>query len=258
MSDRNRPPWMQEINPYSPFPDTGKVTVAVVTGEHPYNVPALHNMFRSFPGIDYYLQALEDYVADFANVRTAYDVVLFCGLPLDTPPANERGWWWLGQTRNALDSLGETRQGIVLLHHALAAFPGWESWSDLAGIPHAARTYTLAQLTAPGALSVGERIHIEIADQEHPITRGLAPWDMYGETWSVWSGDRGGAAPVDTAHNLLLTDHPKMAMKQVAWTHQHGQARVFCLQPGHNNDSYADPSYRTVLSRGILWAAGRL
>jgi type 1 glutamine amidotransferase len=33
---------------------------------------------------------------------------------------------------------------------------------------------------------------------------------------------------------------------------------VFCLQPGHNNDSYADPIFRTVLSRGIQWAAGRL
>ena len=39
---------------------------------------------------------------------------------------------------------------------------------------------------------------------------------------------------------------------------QFRNARVFCLQPGHNNDSFADPSVRTVLSRGIQWAAGRL
>jgi type 1 glutamine amidotransferase len=37
---------------------------------------------------------------------------------------------------------------------------------------------------------------------------------------------------------------------------QFKKARVFCLQPGHNNDSYADPQFRTVLSRGIQWAAG--
>ena len=49
-----------------------------------------------------------------------------------------------------------------------------------------------------------------------------------------------------------------MAMKAMAWTHQFKNARVFCLQPGHNNDNYADLSFRTVLSRGIQWAARRL
>lgn len=46
--------------------------------------------------------------------------------------------------------------------------------------------------------------------------------------------------------------------KALAWTHQLKKARVFCLQPGHDDDSYADPSFRTVLSRGIQWAARRL
>jgi type 1 glutamine amidotransferase len=57
---------------------------------------------------------------------------------------------------------------------------------------------------------------------------------------------------------LLTTDHPKMVMKAMAWTHEFRAARVFCLQPGHNNDHYADPIFRTMLSRGIHWAAGRL
>jgi type 1 glutamine amidotransferase len=49
-----------------------------------------------------------------------------------------------------------------------------------------------------------------------------------------------------------------MRLKSLAWTHQFGKARVFGLLPGHSNDSYADPSFRTVLSRGIQWAARRL
>ena len=36
------------------------------------------------------------------------------------------------------------------------------------------------------------------------------------------------------------------------------KARVFYLQPGHNNDAWADETFRTVLSRGIQWVAGRL
>ena len=69
-----------------PFPDKGKVTVAVVTGEHPFNVPGFHNMFRCLPAIDYYPQHLDQFVADWGKVRTRYVVVLFFHWHLDTPP----------------------------------------------------------------------------------------------------------------------------------------------------------------------------
>jgi type 1 glutamine amidotransferase len=76
---------------------------------------------------------------------------------------------------------------------------------------------------------------------------------MYVETWDYGSPTLG-----PDCHTLLVTEHPKMRLHTMAWTHTYHQARVFCLQPGHNNDSYADPTFRTVLSRGIQWAAGRL
>lgn len=251
MANSRHYPWMDEMIQQEAFPDSGKVTMAVVTGEHPFNVTGFHIMFRSLPEVDYYPQHLEDYVVDMAKVRTRYDVVLFFNFHLDTPPANERGWWWLGRTKEALEELGETEQGIVMLHHALAAFPGWEFWSEAVGIPHSDRTYIPDELA--GGLSFGEMLHIDITDPEHPITRGLSAWDMYGETW-----DFGGTKPGPDCHTILVTDHPKMRMKAMAWVHQFKKARVFCLQLGHNNDSYADPSFRTVLSRGIQWVARRL
>lgn len=238
-----------EMIKQEPFPDTGKVTTAVVTGEHPFNVTGFHNMFRSLPEVDYYSQQLEYFVVD--KVRTRYDVVLFFNFHQDTPPANERGWWWFGRTVEALEELGETQQGIVMLHHAIYAFPQWEFWSELVGIPHADRTYTFDEML--GTLSFCETLHIEIADPGHPITQGLSAWNMYGETW-----DFGGTKPGPDCHTLLVTKHPKMRLEAMAWTHQFRNARVFCLQSGHNNDSYADPNFRTVLSRGIQWAAGRL
>jgi type 1 glutamine amidotransferase len=47
-----------------------------------------------------------------------------------------------------------------------------------------------------------------------------------------------------------------MRRMEIAWTQQFGQTRVICPQPGHNNDAYGAPSFRNVLSCGILWAVG--
>jgi len=234
-----------------PFPDPDKVTAAVVTGEHPFNVTGFHNMFRSLPKIDYYPQQLHHYVVDMAALGPQYDVVLFFNFHQDIPPADERHWWWFGQTVDALEEIGKTKQGIVILHHGIYAFPQWAFWSELVGIPHAERTYSFSEVLK--TISLGEKLHIEVADPDHPITRGLSDWDMYGETWGF-----GGTKLGPDCHTLLVTHHPKMRLEAMAWTRQFKRARVFCLQPGHNNDSYADPNFRTMLSRGIQWAAGRL
>jgi len=240
-----------EVMKREPFPDAGKVITAVVTGEHPFNVPGFHNLFRSLPGIDAYPQHMDQFVADWGHVRTRYDVVLFYNWHLDTPPGNERGWWQEG-TQEALEQLGETGQGIVMLHMGITAFPQWDFWSQLVGIPHQIRGIDPMQLDFR-ELSFGETLHLEVVDSDHPITCGLGAFDVYSETWGPWD-----LAPGPECRILLTTDHPKMAMKAMAWTHQFRNARVFCLQPGHNNDSYADPTFRTVLSRGIQWTAGRL
>lgn len=55
---------------------------------------------------------------------------------------------------------------------------------------------------------------------------------------------------------LLSTDHPK-SMKTLAWARQYKKARVFCLESGHDNQAWANPHFREILRRGILWCAGR-
>jgi len=40
------------------------ITVAVVTGGHPYDLPNFHRLFRSFFSLDCYLQHMDDFAAD--------------------------------------------------------------------------------------------------------------------------------------------------------------------------------------------------
>jgi hypothetical protein len=239
MSEGHMAQWTEEVHPYEPFPHPGKVVLAVVLGDHPVSVPAFHNMFRSFAEIDYYPMDLLDWVLEMAGVRSRYDAVLFYNFHTETPPGNEHTIFYQGKTSSALEQLGQSRTGVIVMHHALNAFPEWAFWSRL------------QELLTEHLFC--ERIPIATADPAHPITHGLQPWDLTGETWNY-----GPYRLNPDCHPLLVTDHPAMRRKELAWTHQFGQARVFCLQPGHNNDSYGDSSFRTVLSRGILWAAGRL
>jgi type 1 glutamine amidotransferase len=117
------------------------------------------------------------------------------------------------------------------------AFPRWELWGDLAGLED--RTFTAHK---------GQTVRVEVAGRAHPITQGLSAWEMVDETYEM------AAMPRD-AEILLATDHP-LSMKAIAWTRQYGRARVFCYQSGHDGQAYADPSFRTVLARGMRWVAG--
>jgi type 1 glutamine amidotransferase len=88
-----------------------------------------------------------------------------------------------------------------------------------------------------------------VADLDHPITRGLAAWELTDETYTV-------NLPGTDSHVLLTTDHPK-CMRTVGWTREVGKSRVFCLQSGHDNAAFSNPNFGAVLQRGIEWLAER-
>ena len=187
------------------------------------------------PGVNCYPQALEDWAADFGLMRERYDVLVFYNYhqSLDAPG----GRTWGRYVRRAVERLGETPQGIVLLHHGIGVFQEWEVWSELVGMTDRRFEYFK-----------GERVRFHVADPAHPITRGIGRL-----------GDRGRGldalpAVAGDAHVLLTTDHPR-STPTLAWTRQHRVARVFCYQSGHDRGVYDDPSFRVVLERGIRWAA---
>jgi len=215
----------------------GKIKTAVITGKHPFDVPAFHAAFRSMTEIDFYPQHMEDFAADIGERRAAYAVLLFFNFHQETPgssgsPADEA-------TKAALDTLGDSEQGIFILHHALLAYPDWPAWARLVGLQ--ARSW---------------RVHMDIdlsiqgANRSHPITEGLNDWTMQDETYIV--GEPDGDSDI-----LLITEDPK-SMRSIAWTRRYKHARVFCFQSGHVHNAYENPNFRRVISRGIQWAAGRL
>jgi trehalose utilization protein len=213
---------------------TDKIRTAVVTGRHPYDVLGFYAIFKNISEIDFYPQHMEDFISDSVATRDQYDVVVFYNFHQETP-GNEQNWWDKGM-KDALERLGETKQGILLLHHAILAFPNWDVWANICGIQDRKFSY-----------HIGQTVKTEIVKPDHPITKGLNSWEMVDETYLM--NDAG-----ENSEILLTTDNPK-SMKTLAWTRQYKNARVFCYEGGHDNQTYADPNFRKVIANGIKWLA---
>jgi type 1 glutamine amidotransferase len=211
-------------------PKPALIKLAVVTGHHPFEVPPFVDLCRSLSGVDAYLQDLENFCADLAHVRTAYDVVLFYNMHREPPD---------DACREGLEALGTTEQGLLFLHHGMLAFRDWPLWNAMVGIDDRRFRY-----------KAGEVVRVEIADSNHPITRGMGPWEMIDEVYAM-------EGPGEGSHVLLTTTHPQ-SLRALAWTRQVKRSRVFVLACGHGEETCTDAHFREVLGRGIAWLAGRI
>jgi type 1 glutamine amidotransferase len=114
-------------------------------------------------------------------------------------------------------------------------------------------------------------IEIVFADRAHPVVQSLTDWKTINEelynniqvlpTAKVLATGRQLVppkpkkdAPVDPAAK------PTEANAVVAWTNEYGpnKTRIFSTTLGHNNDTVADDRYLDLVTRGLLWAAGKL
>ncbi len=98
---------------------------------------------------------------------------------------------------------------------------------------------------------------VNIVDHDDPITRGLSDFDMHSEQYYMH---------VDPACEVLATttfnaDHAPWidgTVMPVVWKKMYGRGRVFYSSLGHKAVDFNVPEARTIMERGMLWAAGCL
>ncbi|HOE95616.1 MAG TPA: ThuA domain-containing protein [Candidatus Sumerlaeota bacterium] len=212
------------------------LNVAVLVGMHPYDAIRFHDLFAAMDGIKPVHQMVENWAFAEPEQKAEYDVVLFYNMHLKMEAELP---WASPAVPKAIAELGDRPQGIVVLHHAILAYPDEPVWTDVTGLPDRKFGF-YGEQTFP--------VHIERPD--HPIVRGLSDWTMFDETYTMQEPGEGC--------DILLTTDYNPSMRALAWTRRHKQARVFCLQMGHDGRSWNNPSFKTVLQRGILWSAGKL
>lgn len=90
--------------------------------------------------------------------------------------------------------------------------------------------------------------------QDHPIMKAFPKeWldakDELYKNEKLWENFK----PLATAYGEdTKKDH------HVIWTNQYGDARVFGTTLGHGNSTMEDPVYLDLVTRGLLWACGKL
>lgn len=91
-------------------------------------------------------------------------------------------------------------------------------------------------------------------DAKHPIVKDIpnnwiTPKDELYIIEKTWPNTRVLATSISERDGKT---HP------VIWTNRYGKAKVFGTTYGHSDATFADPVFLNMLSKGILWAAGKL
>lgn len=219
-----------------PAPAAKPISVLVVTGGHAYT-PGFYTLFEGYDDLKWergmHAKAAEAYGKDMAK---KYNVVVLYDMPKEATD----------QQRQNLMGFVNAGKGVVMLHHAIASFPTWPEYTELVGGKYFEKP--------EGQHRASEYAHdqdmtIRVADAKHPVTRGVADFDIRDEGYKYMWVSPG-------AHLLLTTEHPK-ADRAIAWISPFQRTRVVTILLGHGEEAYANPSYRRLVINAIRWAAGK-
>ena len=170
--------------------------------------------------------------------------------------------------------LAMLEQGVplVVLHHAIAAWPAWPLGEDILGGRFHYQPYSDGDALRPDSgyrLNVTHRI---TPVSGHPIVEGLAPFDLTDELYlfHVHAGDVEPLLVSDfrfqqdqffSARRALEGhmndrqgwDHPS-GTALIGWVKHYGNSPIVYLQCGDGPLTYGDPQFRRLLYNAIDWA----
>jgi hypothetical protein len=95
---------------------------------------------------------------------------------------------------------------------------------------------------------------VNIAKPDDPLVKGIGDFDYRSEQYYMH---------VDPAVEVLATttftgehcDFVKGVVMPVVWRKRYGKGRVFYSSLGHTADEFSVPQMRSIVERGLLWAA---
>lgn len=215
-----------------------KLRIGLILDMHPFDEISFKKMFDEMEGIEVVPMLLNNFQFDYAGNNDQYDGFVFYNMSLETPNPEETfagGHKKVGET---LFKIGESGQGIVVLHHAILSHPEWEGWNDLLSIPDRHFDYF-----------GGVNVDIHVADTNHPIAEGLKDWNMIDETFLLQD------ASEDC--DVILTTTCEKSIKTLAWAKNYKKSRVFAMSLGHDGIAFGNESFRKVLENAIEWTCNK-
>jgi uncharacterized protein len=102
---------------------------------------------------------------------------------------------------------------------------------------------------------VPHTIHITYRGRQHEITRGIEDFDLTTEQYWVLHDDYLDVLATTTQAVRPWDPWHRPITSPAIWTRQWGKGRIFVCTPGHRVEVLENPNVRTIIERGLLWAA---
>lgn len=103
-------------------------------------------------------------------------------------------------------------------------------------------------------------VAITFTDTKHAITQGLGDWTTINE--ELYNNVQIFPTVTPLAHGKQTVKNKDGTTKEndfvVAWVNDYQGTRVFNTTTGHNNATVDDARYLDLVTRGLLWACGKL
>jgi uncharacterized protein len=163
-----------------------------------------------------------------------YDAIVLNYMNWKSPDPGERA-------RANLKKFVEEGKGLVLVHFACGAFQDWPEFKNIAGRvwnpkfrghdPHGKFT-------------------VEITGVDHPITRGMKPFETVDELYVCLDGDKDIQVLATATSKVDNKDYP------MAFVNHYGTGRVFHCLLGHDVKALGFEGVQELYRRGAAWSAG--
>ena len=226
---------------YAAPAEAKKINLLIITGGHGFEKPPFLALFDAMEGVTY--KHVEEKVGGeaFDNIDDwKYDVIVTYNFSRKITDK---------QAENFIKLL-DKGVGLVVLHHAMAAYQDWPEYRKIIG----ARYYLKDETDADGTKharclykhDVDMKVHVE--DPKCPVAAGVSDFAIHDETYKGYT--------VDPQVKVFLTTDDPTSNKEIGWTNTYRKANVCYLELGHDSKAYVSKDLQKLYIQAIKWVAG--
>ena len=217
-----------------------KYRLLVITGGHGFEKVPFYNMMDSLGNFSY--DRIEQPKANELIASPdidRYDALVFYDMNDSITPVQKQAYLRLLQKGKAM----------VFLHHSLVSYQNWDEFQRIIGGKYYEKATLVNGNSVKSSYQHDVIIPVKIENPAHPVTKGLADFEIYDEVY-------GNFLTQPTIRPLLSTTHPGSS-KYIAWTNPFGRSEVLFIQLGHGPEAFGNSNYRKLLRQGMEWSIER-